>query len=103
MLHTTLPPDLPPFSDTAAASTRRQLTARRLCEFGIHATGRLEAGRLRPVAAPFLPLESYSGLRRMGVASRGRMQSSGRRTSSWHLPRVTATHEVPRSSVAYLL
>ena len=47
MLDTTLPPDLPPFSDTAAASIRRQLAARRLCDLGLCATGHTEAGRLR--------------------------------------------------------
>ena len=57
MLHTTLPSDLPAFSDRAAAAIRRQLAARRLCDLRIGATGLLDAGRLRPVAAPFLPLE----------------------------------------------
>ena len=50
--------DLPPFSDTAAASIRRQLAARRLCDLGVDATGLLEAGRLRPAAAALLTVEN---------------------------------------------
>ena len=61
MLRPTPLADLPPFSDTAAAAIRRQLAARRLCDFWVDATGRLEAGRLRPLAAPFLPTEFLPG------------------------------------------
>ena len=70
MLQPTPLADLPPFSDTAAASIRRQLAARRLCDLCVHATGRLQAGRLRPVAAPFLPLEFLPGCTRPDVDHR---------------------------------
>ena len=61
MLRPTPLADLPPFSDTAAAAIRRQLAARRLYDSGPGRTGRLEAGRLRPLAAPFLPTEFLPG------------------------------------------
>ena len=46
-MDTMLPQDLPPFSDNATAKRWRQLGARRLCDLGLRALGRLEAGRLR--------------------------------------------------------
>ena len=51
-------PDLPPFSDTAAAFIRRPLAGRRLCDLGLDRTGRLEAGRLRHAAAALLTVEN---------------------------------------------
>ena len=93
MLQPTPLADLPPFSDTAAASIRRQLAARRLCDLGLGATGRLEAGRLRPVAAPFLPLEflpgwlpprlAYVSAARVPAPSRKWLRSEAASPSPW--------------------
>ena len=51
-------PDLPPFSDTAAAFIRLPLAGRRLCDLGLDRTGLLEAGRLRRAAAALLTVEN---------------------------------------------
>ena len=59
MLDTTLPPDLPAFSDTAAAAIRRQQAARLLCDSVLERTGRIEAGRLRHSQRPSYRQNSY--------------------------------------------